>query len=174
MLIDISTSIISNGFAKQERDAGRRLRGAWLVAADGSATDDPNAAFGDPKAALLPLGGLDVGYKGFALGLLVEALTGGLAGFGRAEPAEGWGATVFLQVIDPEALGGLAAFRRQMDVLAAAAHGSKPPPGGPPVRLPGEAGLRRYRDQRANGVALYPTIMPALIPWAEKLGVALP
>jgi L-lactate dehydrogenase len=40
--------------------------------------------------------------------------------------------------------------------------------------LPGEAGLRRYRDQRANGVALYPTIMPALAPWAEKLGVALP
>jgi len=42
------------------------------------------------------------------------------------------------------------------------------------VRLPGEAGLRRYRAQRADGVALVETIMPALVPWAEKLGVDLP
>jgi L-lactate dehydrogenase len=174
MLIDISTSITSMGFAKQQRDAGRRLPGAWLIDGEGDPTDDPNALFAEPKGALLPLGGLDAGYKGFGLGLLIEALTAGLAGFGRADPGEGWGATVFVQVIDPEAFGGLAEFRRQMDFVAAAAHASKPRAGGPPVRLPGEAGLRRYRDQRENGVALYPTIMPALAPWAEKLGVALP
>jgi L-lactate dehydrogenase len=174
MLIDISTSITSMGYTKQQRDAGRRLPGPWLIDADGHATDDPNALFTDPKGALLPLGGLDAGYKGFGLGLLIEGLTAGLAGFGRADPAEGWGATAFVQVLDPEAFGGLAAFKRQMDFLADAAHRSKPRPGGERVRLPGEAGMRRYRDQREHGVALYPTIMPALVPWAEKLGVALP
>jgi LDH2 family malate/lactate/ureidoglycolate dehydrogenase len=174
MLIDISTSITSMGFARQQRDAGQRLPGPWLIDAEGNATDDPNALYADPKGALLPLGGLDAGYKGFGLGLLIEGLTAGLAGFGRADPGEGWGATAFVQVLDPEAFGGLAAFRRQMDFVADAAHGSKPRPGVDRVRLPGEAGLRRYRDQRANGVALYPTIMPALAPWAEKLGVPLP
>ena len=174
MLIDISTSITSMGYTRQQRDAGRRLPGPWLIDADGHATDDPNALFTDPKGALLPLGGLDAGYKGFGLGLLIEGLTAGLAGFGRADPAEGWGATAFVQVLDPEAFGGLAAFKRQMDFLADAAHRSKPRPGGERVRLPGEAGMRRYRDQREHGVALYPTIMPALVPWAEKLGVALP
>jgi LDH2 family malate/lactate/ureidoglycolate dehydrogenase len=174
MLIDISTSITSMGFARQQRDAGRRLPGPWLIDAEGNATDDPNALYTDPKGALLPLGGLDAGYKGFGLGLLIEGLTAGLAGFGRADPGEGWGATAFVQVLDPEAFGGLAAFRRQLDFLADAAHGSKPRPGVERVRLPGEAGMRRYREQRAQGVALYPTIMPALAPWAEKLGVALP
>ena len=174
MLIDISTSITSMGYTRQQRDAGRRLPGPWLIDADGHATDDPNALFTEPKGALLPLGGLDAGYKGFGLGLLIEGLTAGLAGFGRADPAEGWGATAFVQVLDPEAFGGLAAFKRQMDFLADAAHRSKPRPGGERVRLPGEAGMRRYRDQREHGVALYPTIMPALVPWAEKLGVALP
>ena len=29
-------------------------------------------------------------------------------------------------------------------------------------------------DMRERGVALYPTIMPALVPWAAKLSVALP
>ena len=52
--------------------------------------------------------------------LLVEALTAGLAGFGRADPSEGWGGTVFVQVLDPEAFGGLDAFRRQMDHLVRA------------------------------------------------------
>jgi hypothetical protein len=34
--------------------------------------------------------------------------------------------------------------------------------------------LKRRRDQVANGVALFPAIMPSLQPWAEKSGVALP
>ena len=174
ILIDISSSITSMGFAKQEMNAGRRLPGAWLIDKDGNATDDPGALFGEPKGALLPLGGLDAGYKGFGLALLIEALTAGLSGFGRADPSEGWGGTVFVQAIDPEAFGGLAAFQRQMDHLVAASHASKPRPGIERVRVPGEAGMRRLREQRAKGVALYPTILPSLIPWAEKLGVATP
>jgi len=71
MLIDISTSITSMGYTRQQRDAGRRLPGPWLIDADGHATDDPNALFTEPKGALLPLGGLDAGYKGFGLGLLI-------------------------------------------------------------------------------------------------------
>ncbi len=174
ILVDVSTSITSMGFAKQENDAGRRLPGAWLVDHAGNATDDAGALFREPKGALLPLGGLDAGYKGFGLALLIEALTGGLAGHGRADPPEGWGGTVFVQVLDPAAFGGLDAFRRQMDHLVAAAHASPPRPGVEGVRLPGEAGLARMREQRARGIALYPTIMPALTSWAERLAVSLP
>jgi L-lactate dehydrogenase len=42
------------------------------------------------------------------------------------------------------------------------------------VRLPGERGLQRFREQTANGVALYPTIMPALGVWAQKYGMSVP
>jgi len=42
------------------------------------------------------------------------------------------------------------------------------------VRLPGENGLKRHREQTANGVALFPAIMPSLQPWAEKLLVPVP
>jgi LDH2 family malate/lactate/ureidoglycolate dehydrogenase len=174
ILIDVSTSITSMGFAKQENDAGRRLPGAWLIDHAGNATDDPGALFREPTGALLPLGGLDAGYKGFGLALLIEALTAGLAGRGRADPPEGWGGTVFVQVIDPAAFGGLDAFRRQMDHMVAAAHASPARAGTERVRLPGEAGLARLRQQREHGVALYPTIMPTLKLWAERLGVSLP
>ena len=68
ILIDTSSSITSMGFAKQEMQAGRKLPGAWVIDHAGNATDDPNALHDEPKGALLPLGGLDAGYKGFGLG----------------------------------------------------------------------------------------------------------
>jgi L-lactate dehydrogenase len=174
ILVDVSTSITSMGFIRQRRDAGERLPGPWVIDAEGHATDDPNVVFADPKGALLPLGGLDAGYKGFGLALMIEALTAGLAGSGRADPPEGWGATVFVQAIDPAAFGGDADFRRQMDRMVEASHASRPRPGVDRVRVPGEAGMRRLREQRKLGVALYPSILPALLPWSAKLGVAPP
>jgi L-lactate dehydrogenase len=174
ILIDVSMSITSMGYTKQLWDAGKKMPGAWAIDAKGNATDDPSVLWTEPKGALLPLGGLDAGHKGFGLGLLIEALTAGLTGFGRADPPEGWGGTVFVQVLDPEAFAGRHEYLRQIDYLADAAHASVPRPGVDSVRLPGEGGLARYREQKKNGVALYPTIMPSLLPWAEKLGVPAP
>jgi L-lactate dehydrogenase len=174
ILVDVSTSITSMGYARQQMLAGRQLPGAWLIDAEGNPTADPGTLFKEPKGALLPLGGIDAGYKGFGLALLIEALTAGLAGHGRADPPAGWGGTVFVQALDPESFGGLAEFKRQMDFVADAARKAKPRPGGGPVRLPGERGMQRYREQLDGGVALYPAILPALVPWAEKYGVAAP
>ncbi len=70
--------------------------------------------------------------------LLVEALTGGLAAHGRADPPDGWGATVFLSLYDPEAFGGLAGFTRQTDWLGDACRQNPPRPGAGPVRMPGD------------------------------------
>ena len=49
---------------------------------------------------VLPLDGIESGHKGFTLGLLVEALTSGLACYGRADGTKDWGATVYVQVQD--------------------------------------------------------------------------
>jgi L-lactate dehydrogenase len=42
------------------------------------------------------------------------------------------------------------------------------------VRLPGVSGLRRRETQLRDGIELYPSILPSLQPWSEKLGVAAP
>jgi L-lactate dehydrogenase len=174
ILLDVSASYTTNGLTNRLHADGLRLPHPWIQDAQGNATDDPAVLFAEPKGTLLPLGGLDAGHKGFGLALLIEAMTAGLAGFGRADPSEGWGATVFVQAIDPAAFGGRDAFARQMDWLVRACHAATPRPGGEAVRVPGERGLLRWRDQQANGVALYPGILPALAPWAEKLGVVPP
>ena len=176
VLIDISASTTTNGMTARMNRAGdgRRLPGRWLVDAHGEASDDPRVMATDPPGAILPLGGIELGHKGFALGLLVEALTSGLAGYGRADGEKGWGASVFLQVLDPQAFGGHDRFVRETGWLAAACRGAPVKPGNPPVRLPGERALRRRERQLADGVALHPEIMPALVPHAQRLAVDLP
>lgn len=174
IIIDISMSTTALGLVGQVRQAGRRLPHPWLLDQLGNPTDDPAALSTDPPGSVLPLGGTDLGHKGYALGLLVEALTSALAGGGRSEGVSRWGASVFLQVIDPQAFGGYDHFIQETGWLADACRQSPPIPGGPPVRLPGSRALQRRAEQLERGVALYPTIMPALEPWAEKLGVPLP
>ena len=172
ILMDISTSTTTNGLTGRLHGEGRRLDADWVLGADGVPTNDPAALFADPPGTILPLGGMECGHKGFALGLLVEALTAGLGGFGRADAKEGWGATVYLQVIDPGAFGGEDAFLRQTGWLAEAAVSGPAVPGGAGVRLPGSRGLALRTAQLRDGVRLYPGILKALTPWAERLGVA--
>jgi LDH2 family malate/lactate/ureidoglycolate dehydrogenase len=170
VMVDISASVTTNGLSNRMKAAGRRGRHAWWLDARGRPSDDPAVLAADPPGTILPLGGLDAGHKGYGLALAIEALTGGLAGHGRADPAEGWGATVTVRVTDPAAMGGAAAFRRETDWIVRACRASAPRDPAHPVRLPGERGLARKRAQLADGVALHPSILPALRPWAERLG----
>ena len=174
VLIDLSASLTTNGMTTRLHKRGERLAHPWLLTADGEATNDPAVLFAEPPGTILPTGGVDAGHKGYALALIVEMLTGGLAGFGRADAKQGWGATVFVQAIDPAAFGGLTAFARQAEWIAQACRNNPARASGDAVRLPGERGLARRRDQIAQGVALQADILPALAPWSTKLSVPMP
>jgi L-lactate dehydrogenase len=162
--MDVSASTTTNGMVGRTQRLGGKLPGKWLVDRRGEATDDPAA-----MSAILPLGGLDLGHKGFALGLLVEALTAGLGGFGRADGETRWGASVFMLALDPRAFGGEAAFARETGWLAQACRDA-----GASVRLPGERAQMLRASQLRTGVALHPETLPALAPWAGRFGIALP
>jgi L-lactate dehydrogenase len=174
IILDISMSTTTMGLVSRLRQEGQRLPRPWLLDNQGNPSDDPAAIATDPPGSILPLGGLDAGHKGFALGLLVEALTSALAGNGRAEPTGRWGASVFLQVIDPASFGGLDDFTRETQWIADASRSNPTRPGSPPVRLPGSRALQLRAEQLQSGLALYPTTLPSLHSWAEKLGVPLP
>lgn len=174
IVTDISTSATTNGLTNRLHQEGSRLPAPWVIDGHGQPSDDPAVLFKEPKGTILPLGGLDSGHKGYGLTLTVEALTGGLAGFGRADPKQGWGATVFVQIVDPAAFAGSADFTRQMDEVARQCHASRPSQPGRPVRLPGEKGFALAERQRAEGVTLHPGILDAIRPWAEKLKVGMP
>lgn len=173
-LIDVSISTTAAGKCIRAAREGERLPGKWLVDTDGNPTDDPAPMVNEHKGALYPLGGPDLGYKGFGLALLVEAMTSALGGFGRADGERRWNGSVFLQIIDPSRFGGIAAFVRETEFLSNACREAAVPSGSAPVRMPGERALKLRSEQLANGVVLYLGIISSIEPWAAKLNVVLP
>lgn len=174
VLIDVSTSITTNGMVGRTAQNQEKLKGPWLIDHKGTPTNDPCVITSDRKGALLPMGGLEYGHKGFALGLMVEALTQGLSGHGRADTVSEWTGEVFLQVLNPALFGGIVQFTRQSSWIKEACLNSKPIDPKNPVRMPGQDGIKKRQHQLKHGITLHPSIMPALSQWASNLGVALP
>jgi L-lactate dehydrogenase len=172
VLIDVSASITTNNMAARLAREGRRYDRPWLMDAEGTVTDDPTVL--QRGGTVLPAGGQDHGQKGYGWGLAAEALSQGLSGQGRADRPKGMVNAVFLQVFDPGAFAGFGAFVRQSGAIAENCRSSPPRPGFGPVRLPGEAGLRRRETAERDGVTLRGEILEGLGLWAAKLGVALP
>ena len=174
ILIDISTSAVANGWVKRWMAEGKQLPGEWLQDSGGNLTRNPAALFTSPPGALLPLGGIELGHKGFALGLIVEILTGGLSGVGHTGNPKDAGNLVFFQLIDPKAFAGLSDFNRDTSLLAASCRNSRPRSTETPVRMPGDKALERRRAQLSSGVELHESITAVLSQWAMKFGVPLP
>ncbi|TBW35106.1 Ldh family oxidoreductase [Siculibacillus lacustris] len=172
ILIDISASITTAGLAARLTTAGRPLPGVWALDGEGRPTDAADVLSTDPRGSLLPIGGIDHGHKGYGLALWIEALTQGLSGWGRADGEAGWGGAVFVQVFDPELFAGGPAFRRQTEWLAENCRANPPIDPEKPVRLPGSKAAAGVARAQAEGLELFPGILEALVPWAERLGVA--
>jgi len=152
VLVDISASITTNNRARQLAERGERFPALWAQDREGELTDDPDIV--TRGGTLLPVGGVDHGHKGFGLALAVEALTQGLSGFGRRDAPSGVLMNVFLQLIDPAAFGGQAAFLAESDWLVQACRASPPRQVEQPVRLPGEHAHAQLRTAQTEGVPI--------------------
>ncbi len=173
ILFDSSVSTLANGQIMQRLSNEDQLDGAWLMKADGSLSDDPVDFFANPPATILPVGGLTLGFKGFGLAILIEALTSGLAGKGRRDPAETWSASVFLQLIDPGQFGGQKLFVEEMQHLVESCKRSELHPAFNEIRMPGERALRLKNKQMEEGIILHPVVEKGLHKCAAEYGISL-
>ncbi len=174
VLVDISTSMTTNGMVKRRAAAGELFSEACLADAHGQPSRDPAVRFGNPPGSILPLGGMSSGHKGTALGIVAEALTHGLSGNGRGPRPKGWQSNVLLQVLDPEAFGGLGAFGAELDHLAGAIRANPPADPARPTRVPGDQALARRAERLIAGVPLAASILNGLDDCARALSLPLP
>ena len=174
IMIDISASITTNGMTSRLHNKGLQGEHKWWLDNDGAPSTDPAVLETDPPGSLMPLGGVEAGHKGFSLAIFVESMTAGLAGYGRLDQPDSWGATVYLQLTDCEAFGGVAEFERQMDWLVNHSVDNKPVNEDVPVRVPGQRAIARKAEQLRDGVSLYETIPPALKELAEANNITMP
>lgn len=77
-LLDVATTTVSLGKIEMEKRKGNPIKIGWAQGPDGKPTTDADVAI--KQGCLMPLGGVDAGYKGYGLAFLVEILSGILSG----------------------------------------------------------------------------------------------
>ena len=153
VLVDIVVDHHGLDDPRRRRRPASLLEHPWLMDSAGQPTRDPAVVErASDRGSLLLLGGYEAGHKGFGLALMVEALTQGLSGFGRKDAPTRWGASVYLQLIDPDAFAGREAFCEQMDFFADQCRANMPIDPARPVRLPGEQAARTIARYCTEGV----------------------
>ncbi|MBN9073441.1 MAG: Ldh family oxidoreductase [Rhizobiales bacterium] len=174
ILIDTTAAMSALGPLFRANRLGRKLPLPMIVSPDGQLSDDPSE-FVDRGGGILPVGGLEQGYKGYGMVLFTEAISGALGGFGRSgQSGDSEANGVFVQAIDPAHFAGRETFEHEMGWLADQCRASAVAPGHDAVRVPGDRALARKRDQLRDGVELIGPIVDDILPWAARLGCPFP
>jgi LDH2 family malate/lactate/ureidoglycolate dehydrogenase len=175
VLVDICASITTVSMTRQKVAEGKTFDVPWLLDHEGQPTTDPRVLeHTTPRGSLQLVGGQDHGHKGMGLALMVEALSQGLSGYGRAEAPAQWGGSTFLQVISPALFAGQDVFARQMNFFGEQCRANRPIDPARPVRLPGDSAMSQLAKARALGIDLDEATRAALERCASTLQVASP
>jgi uncharacterized oxidoreductase len=179
VVLDMATSQVANGKTAEFAARGDPLPDAWTVTEDGGSVTDAGA-FRDGAGALLPLGGLVAGYKGFGLAMVAE-LFGGIGAdapvHGEAETDRGCAGT-FLAV-DPTLVGDRGTVEDRVlalrEYIAETEFSGAVPTGptayGDRALLPGEPEHLTERAGREHGIPLAPGDVATLCDLAVDHGL---
>ena len=176
-VLDMATSTVPVGRLEVYARKGLPLEPGWAVDAAGNPTLDAAAGRG---GALLPLGGAAQtgGYKGYGLGVLVDLLTGVLAGGLYGAMIGGlWDATApsdlghFFLALNPAAFGSIDGFHQRVQNVLHGLKASEHAPGVDEILIAGEQEQRAHEDARRHGVRLYHTVATALDTLGARAGL---
>lgn len=172
VMLDMATAVIALGKIAQYKQSGTPLAPGMALTGEGEPTTDAT------KAEIpLPM----AGPKGSGLSLMIELITSVLlnnpivseyhAGTPAGQRHRQNGTII---AVDVSALGGLAAFKSQVDATVDAIKALPKEPGCQEILYPGERGNRTYAEREKKGVPVAPGAWQKLCKDAEKLGVNVP
>lgn len=173
VLVDITASVMPEGKVRDHLYRGDPLPPDVIINAAGMPTADPRDFYGPPMGSILPLGGA-VGHKGYALGVMIEMLAGGLTGAGYvSETPPTGGNGVLFQVMDIAAFENPSSFKSRSRGLIAHVKSSRPRPGVDEVLFPGEPEFRSAQRRQREGIHLPQSLWTALKNLARELDMDL-
>jgi len=175
-VLDMATSIVPVGKITVYEKAGLEIPYGWGVDSRGDVSTNPTEVFNG--GALMPLGGIDVmrGYKGYGLGLMVEILTGLLAGaaFGSLVDPDDRSAVSKIghcfAAVKIEAFRPVSEFKRDLDALICQLKESPKAAGQERIYIHGEKEFERAERSRENGVPVLVGVVQSLIEDGLALG----
>lgn len=167
LMADLCMAYSSLGNLKAMATAGQKVPEYWGVDKSGQPTTDPGAIL--DGGATHPM----ANHKGFALALLVESLTGVMAGGPTGDQiAPGGGINTHNQAviaINLAAFGGIEAIGERSRDLAERLKAKHPG-----LRLPGERSHASAIECALHGVEISQVLWDSLADWSAKLGTSAP
>ncbi|MCJ7509030.1 MAG: Ldh family oxidoreductase [candidate division Zixibacteria bacterium] len=185
-VLDMATSVVPRGkfevYLRQEKPVPL----GWAVDQDGLATTDTKLVIDNMTntagGGILPLGGegeLLSGHKGYGLSLLVDILSGVLAGadFGPYVKSKKRGTKTFINVghffgaVKIENFIELDKFKSTMDSMIQQLKNSQKAKGQNRVYIHGEKEFEKWEEYKKNGLPLGEKVVETLKQLGQELGV---
>ena len=176
LVLDFSTSAVAEGKVRVAFQKGEPVPEGWIQTAAGQPTTNPGDLYTDPPGSILPFGGAQA-YKGFGLGLMMDALAGGLSGGDCSRPDRpmpGLGNSVVFVLWDVDMFGGREHFQAAVGGLADHVRGTTRAEGVTEITLPGDPERRTRRRREAEGIPVPDGTWALLTKLAGEFGVGAP
>jgi len=170
LISDMAMTASAYGKIRLAAAEGRELPAGWALDSQGLPTTDPVVALA--AAMLTPMGG----HKGFALAVVLEALTGVLTGspFGSEASGHlhhGGGNGHLMVAIRTDLFLPRSAFEERLEAMLAEILAAPVREGSAPIRLPGDPELAWLAERRRQGVPISLDLLRQLDELGARLGV---
>ena len=163
LVADFATSAITEGAVRYTLNTGALLPVDTLRNAEGVPTRDPHDLYTDPQGTIQPLGGATAGYKGTALGVLVELMSTIMAGESPVDEERGGNnMTLVAFAIDND-------FPEEMKTYCEYVRSSRSVAPEHPVMMPGDRELANLA--RSSAVEFDGATWAALSERGERVGI---
>ena len=176
IVLDMATTTAAYGKVKTAAQRGEPMPPGWMIDFEGKPLTDPKRS---DEGMLLPLGGMEAGFKGYGLSLVIGLLAGTLnqAAMGREvidfnrDDRSVTNTGHAIVAINPAAFGDPDRFRDEVDRLIRDVRASKRLPGVERIWLPGEQSQSKRVERMKNGIPLPPALLESLNKVAAELGI---
>ena len=177
IILDMATTVAAYGKVKSKALRGETMPVGWMIDREGKPLTDPKRA---DEGMLLPLGGMEAGYKGYGLAMIIGLLAGTLGGaaMGRDvidfnhddDSVTNTGQAI--AAINIAAFGDVATFKASVDALVRDIRNSERMPGVERITVPGERSHGTREARTHDGIPIPAALMIGLNKVADDLGMA--
>jgi L-2-hydroxycarboxylate dehydrogenase (NAD+) len=177
IVLDMATTVAAYGKVKTKALRGEMMPVGWMIDRAGKPLTDPKRA---DEGMLLPLGGMEAGYKGYGLAMIIGLLAGTLGGAAMGKEVIDFNhdddsvtnTGQAIAAINIAAFGDVATFKAAVDTLVRDFRGSERIPGVDRILVPGERSQKTREARTRDGIPIAPALMRGLDQVADELGIA--
>jgi L-2-hydroxycarboxylate dehydrogenase (NAD+) len=177
IVLDMATTVAAYGKVKTKALRGETMPEGWMIDRQGKPLTDPKRA---DEGMLLPLGGMEAGYKGYGLAMIIGLLAGTLGGAAMGKEVIDFNhdersvtnTGQAIAAINIAAFGDVGVFKASVDTLVRDFRNSRRMPGFDRIFVPGEHSHATRAARTRDGIPIAAALMRGLDQVADELGIA--